>query len=66
MTAANVPCVATRKLAALPAISVHTTANYFHTFTSPSPDLDATISNDAGDWVGRATFAVSPLNDAEG
>ncbi len=47
----------------LPLITIHTTANYYKAFTSPSCDLKAVIGNAAGDPVGTATYALSPLGD---
>lgn len=47
----------------LPRISVITRLHYWKTFTSPNPDVYATIFNEEGAQVGRATYAVSPFLD---
>lgn len=52
-----------RRLPRLPTITVNTTANYYKAFTAPNSDIKAAIYNAAGDQVGIATYAVSPLFD---
>jgi hypothetical protein len=47
----------------LPLITIRTTANYYKALTSPGCDLKAVIGNAAGDPVGTATYALSPLGD---
>lgn len=52
-----------RKIERLPTITVKAAANYYKTFTAPNPDYKASINNAAGELVGTATYAVSPLSD---
>ncbi|GKS87434.1 GNAT family N-acetyltransferase [Acidovorax sp. SUPP1855] len=52
-----------RRLAHVPKITVDVTRNYYMTFTAPNPDVKVVIRNEAGTPVGRACYAVSPLND---
>ncbi|MDA8445618.1 GNAT family N-acetyltransferase [Paracidovorax valerianellae] len=52
-----------RRLAHVPKITVDVTRNYYMTFTAPNPDVKVIIKNEAGITVGRACYAVSPLND---
>lgn len=52
-----------RRLAHVPKITVDVTRYYYMTFTSPNPDVNVIIKNEADIEVGRACYAVSPLND---
>lgn len=47
----------------LPTFSVVKTLNYLKAFTSPNPDVKATIIDVEEKVVGRVTYAVSPLHD---
>ncbi|ALT79050.1 GNAT family N-acetyltransferase [Paucibacter sp. KCTC 42545] len=47
----------------LPEITVATTSNFYKAFTSPCPEIKATMRNRHGELVGAATYAVSPLAD---
>lgn len=51
------------KFRQLPAITVQGTENYYRANTSPSPDQNVQILNEAGDQVGTAAYAITPLND---
>ncbi|MHA6884646.1 GNAT family N-acetyltransferase [Ralstonia pseudosolanacearum] len=51
------------KIESLPNIGVQASPNFYKAFTAPNPDFDATIHNAAGDQVGTATYALSPLSD---
>lgn len=47
----------------LPSVRFETQFNHMKCFTSPSPDVKATVFNENGISVGRVSFAVSPLHD---
>lgn len=47
----------------LPIITVQGTANYYKPNTSPSPDRNVQIFNEAEHLVGAASYALTPLND---
>lgn len=52
-----------RKGVSLPAVSFQEAANFYKSFTSPNPDINAVVLDAAGHKVGRVTYAVSPLED---
>ncbi|MQA40671.1 GNAT family N-acetyltransferase [Rugamonas aquatica] len=47
----------------LPTIEIETSTNHHQSFTSPNPDIKATIYSSDRTPVGRVTYAVSPLFD---
>ena len=47
----------------LPVITVQGRPNYYRANTSPSPDWDVRIINEAKEQVGTACYALTPLND---
>lgn len=47
----------------LPSIEVEIAMNHHKSFTSPNPDIKATVYSSDGAAVGRVTYAVSPLFD---
>jgi hypothetical protein len=55
------PCRARNK--PLPYIEIETSTNHHKSFTSPNPDIKATVYSSDRVPVGQVTFAVSPLFD---
>ncbi|WP_454727899.1 MULTISPECIES: GNAT family N-acetyltransferase [Cupriavidus] len=53
------PC----ELDRLPLLVVKAAPNHFKAITAPSPDFRATLHNSAGEQVGTAAYALSPLSD---
>ena len=52
-----------KRIEDLPAIRVVATANHFRAWTAPNPDYQATIRGADGERIGKAAYALSPLND---
>ncbi|MBS0380709.1 MAG: GNAT family N-acetyltransferase [Proteobacteria bacterium] len=54
---------AQRKIRRLPPITISVRSDAIRPWTAPNPTLQAEIWNEQGQSVGRARYAISPLND---